>query len=45
MQPKIKFFYNNKIVESNELNNLVINNVSVDRIINDVVERNKKEDY
>lgn len=42
MNPKIKFFYDKKMIESAELPKFIISNKSVDRIINDVVERNGK---
>lgn len=44
MRPKINFLYNNKVISHSKIPNLIIKNVSVDRIINDVVERNAKED-
>ncbi len=40
MQIKVRIFIDNKQVKPSEVRNLTIKNATVDRIINDVVERN-----
>jgi hypothetical protein len=44
MQIKVRIFIDNKQVKPSELRNLTIKNTTVDRIVNDVVERNHPED-
>ena len=44
MQIKVRIFIDNKQVKPSELRDLTIKNTTVDRIINDVVERNHTEE-
>ena len=43
MEIKVRVFLDGKQIESSELHKLIIKNASVDRIINDVIDRNSKE--
>lgn len=43
MAIKVRVFLGDKQIESSELHRLTIFNTSVDRIINDVVDRNSEE--
>jgi len=43
MEIKVRVFLDGKQIESSELHKLTIKNASVDRIINDVIDRNDKE--
>ena len=43
MEIKVRVFLDGKQIESSELHKLIIKNASVDRIINDVIDRNSEE--
>lgn len=44
MQIKVRIFIDNKQVKPSELRGLTIKNATIDRIINDVVERNHQDE-
>lgn len=44
MRIKVRVFLGDKLIESSELHKLTIVNASVDRIINDIIDRNSKND-
>lgn len=43
MKIKVRVFLGEQLIESSELHKLTISNACVDRIINDVIDRNDKE--
>ena len=44
MPIKVRIYIDNKQIKSSDLRDLTIKNTTIDRIINDVVERNHQDD-